>query len=161
LRSPKAPRNRPPRTGPRLKTPMSGSSPPNLTLVTPPGASIAAGRWGPNLRRPAWATRSRSTYPRSPTPGPPTVTATHGATPRRAPQFTFVISPVDATGTFTSGLNGQITASLTAQPPGAPQSFIDAAPKGQHVALFSVSYTTVTLADTTNAVFVSLADQSA
>jgi hypothetical protein len=67
---------------------------------------------------------------------------------------------VDATGTFTSGKNGNITASLTVQPPPAPQSFIDAAPNGLHVALFSVSYTTVTLTDTTNMVSVSLADQS-
>jgi hypothetical protein len=76
----------------------------------------------------------------------------------QSPQFTTVAGPVDVTGTFTSGKNGQITASLTAQPPPAPQSFIDAAPNGLHVAVFSVSYTTVTITDTTNSVSASLAD---
>jgi hypothetical protein len=78
----------------------------------------------------------------------------------QAPQFTTVSGPVIATGTFSSDDNGHVDGSLTAQPPPAPQSFIDAAPNGLHVALFSVSYDTVTLTDTTNNVSVSLADQS-
>jgi hypothetical protein len=78
----------------------------------------------------------------------------------QSPQFTTVAGPVSASDTFTSGKNGSITGSLTVQPPPAPQSFIDAAPNGLHVALFSVSYTDVTLSDDTNLVSVSLADQS-
>lgn len=76
----------------------------------------------------------------------------------QAPQFTFVSGPVTATGTFTSGKNGNITASLTLQPPPAPQAFIDATPNGLHVALFEVSYSNVVLTDTTNNVSISLAD---
>jgi hypothetical protein len=78
----------------------------------------------------------------------------------QAAQFTTVTGPEDVTGTFKSGKNGQITASLTLQPAPAPQSFIDAAPNGLHVALVSDSFTSVTLADTTNGVSVSLADAS-
>jgi len=78
----------------------------------------------------------------------------------QSPQFTTVAGPVSATGTFTSGKNGSITGTLTAQPPPAPQSFIDAAPNGLHVATFSVSYTNVTLTDMTFGVSVTLADQS-
>ena len=78
----------------------------------------------------------------------------------QSPQFTTVAGPVDATGTFMSGKNGSITASLTVQPPPAPQSFIDAAPNGLHVALFSVSYTDVKLTDMTFGVSVTLAGQS-
>jgi len=78
----------------------------------------------------------------------------------QAPQFTTVTGPVDATGTFTSGKNGRITGSLTTQPPSAPQSFIDAAPNGQNVALFSVSYTNVTLTDTNFGTSVTLDPQS-
>jgi hypothetical protein len=78
----------------------------------------------------------------------------------QSPQFTTVTGIVSASGTFTSGKNGSITGTLTAQPPPAPQSFIDAAPNGLHVALFSVAYTNVTLTDTTFGVSVTLADQS-
>jgi hypothetical protein len=67
----------------------------------------------------------------------------------QAPQFTTVTGLVDVTGTFTSGKNGSITASLTAQPPPAPAAFIAATPNGLHVALFSVSYTNVTFTNTT------------
>jgi hypothetical protein len=76
-----------------------------------------------------------------------------------SPQFTFVAGPVLGTGSFTSEKNGSITGTLTVQPPPAPQAFIDAAPNGLHVALFSVSYNTVTLTDTTNNIAVSLASQ--
>jgi len=78
----------------------------------------------------------------------------------QSPQFTTVAGPVTAEGTFASGKNGSITGSLTAQPPPAPQIFIDAAPNGLHVATVSVSYTNVTLTDTTFGVSVTLADQS-
>src|SRR5262249_48310885 len=78
----------------------------------------------------------------------------------QSPQFTTVAGPVTGTGTFTSGKNGSITGSITVEPPAAPQSFIDAAPNGLHVAVFSVAYTNVALTDTTFAVSVTLADQS-
>jgi hypothetical protein len=50
-----------------------------------------------------------------------------------------VQSDVSATGTFTSGKNGQITACLTVEPP--PTSL--SCPPGQRLVLVSVSYTNV------------------
>lgn len=60
-----------------------------------------------------------------------------------------VDGPVSGTGTFSSGKNGQITASLTVAPPG-PGSF--SCPSGQKLVLASVSYTSIALTDTTNGV---------
>lgn len=67
---------------------------------------------------------------------------------------TTVNGPVSATGTFSSGKNGNVTASLTVQPP--PSNIT--CPKGQKLELASASYTGVTLADTTNGISVSLGD---
>jgi hypothetical protein len=67
---------------------------------------------------------------------------------------TTVNGPVIATGTFNSGKNGNITASLTVQPP--PSNIT--CPKGQSLQLASASYTGVSLADTTNNVSVTLGD---
>jgi hypothetical protein len=60
-----------------------------------------------------------------------------------------VSGPVSATGVFSSGKNGQITASLTVEEPG-PGSF--SCPSGQNFVLASVSYTDVSINDTTNGV---------
>lgn len=60
---------------------------------------------------------------------------------------TSVSGPVAAAGTFNSGKNGQISASLTVQPPSAG-SF--SCPSGQSLQLAQVSYTNVVLKDTTN-----------
>jgi hypothetical protein len=57
-----------------------------------------------------------------------------------------VAGPVSATGTFNSGKNGQVTASLTAQPPPSDIS----CPPGQSLQLAQVSYTNIVLTDTTN-----------
>jgi len=64
---------------------------------------------------------------------------------------TTVNGPVSASGSFNSGKNGNITASLTASPPSAG-SF--SCPSGQKLALASVSYTDIALTDTTNNVAV-------
>jgi hypothetical protein len=78
-----------------------------------------------------------------------------GANPS-ASNKTAVAGPVSATGTFNSGKNGQVTASLTVQPP-----FQDiGCPGGQTQQLASVDYTGVTLTDTTNNVSISLGDFS-
>jgi hypothetical protein len=66
-----------------------------------------------------------------------------------------VFGPVLASGTFASGKNGSITASLTAEPPAATLI----CPGNQVLQLVSVSYTDITLADTTNDV-VALASPS-
>jgi hypothetical protein len=67
---------------------------------------------------------------------------------------TTVSGPVTASGTFNSGKNGQVTASLTVSPPPSDIS----CPPGQSLELASVSYTTVTLTDTTNNVDISVGD---
>lgn len=54
--------------------------------------------------------------------------------------------PVSGSGTFNSGKNGQITASLTIAP---PPSTLDC-PNGQRLVLACVTYSNVTLTDTTN-----------
>jgi hypothetical protein len=59
---------------------------------------------------------------------------------------TTVAGPVSASGTFSSGKNGQVTASLTISPPPSDIS----CPPGQSLELASVSYTNVTITDTTN-----------
>jgi hypothetical protein len=54
--------------------------------------------------------------------------------------------PVSGSGTFSSGKNGQITASLTVAP---PPTTLDC-PNGQRLVLACVRYTNVSLTDTTN-----------
>ena len=78
-----------------------------------------------------------------------------GANPS-ASNKTAVAGPVISTGTFNSGKNGQVTASLTVSPP-----FEDiGCPPGQTQELASVTYTNVVLTDTTNNVSISLGDFS-
>jgi hypothetical protein len=78
-----------------------------------------------------------------------------GANPS-ASNKTAVAGPVTASGTFNSGKNGQVTAALTVQPP-----FQDiGCPPGQSQQLASVTYTGMTLTDTTNKVSISLGDFS-
>jgi hypothetical protein len=60
---------------------------------------------------------------------------------------TTVSGPVSATGTFNSGKNGQVTASLTLTPPG-PGNF--SCPSGQSREIAQVTYTNVAITDTTN-----------
>jgi hypothetical protein len=78
-----------------------------------------------------------------------------GANPS-AQNKTTVAGPVSASGTFNSGKNGQVTASLTVSPPPSDIS----CPNGQSLQLASVSYTNVTLTDTTNNVSIGLGDFS-
>jgi len=75
-----------------------------------------------------------------------------GANPS-AQNKTTVSGPVSATGTFSSGQNGQITQSLTILPPG-PGSFT--CPPGQSRELAQVTYTNVVITDTTNDVSASI-----
>ncbi len=70
-----------------------------------------------------------------------------GANPS-AQNKTTVAGPVSATGTFSSGKNGQVSASLTVSPPPSDIS----CPAGQSLALAQASYTNVVLTDTTNTV---------
>jgi hypothetical protein len=76
-----------------------------------------------------------------------------GANPS-AQNKTTVSGPVIATGSFASGKNGQVTASLTVSPPPSDIS----CPPGQSLELAEVSYTNVVLTDTTNDVSIALPD---
>jgi hypothetical protein len=76
-----------------------------------------------------------------------------GANPS-AQNKTTVAGPVIATGSFSSGKNGQVTASLTVSPPPSDIS----CPPGQSLQLAQVSYTNVVLTDTTNNVSIALPD---
>ncbi len=78
-----------------------------------------------------------------------------GANPS-AQNKTTVHGPVSASGTFNSGKNGNVNGSLTVSPPPSDIS----CPKGQSLELASVSYTNVTLTDTTNNISVSLGNFS-
>jgi hypothetical protein len=68
-----------------------------------------------------------------------------GANPA-AQNKTTVNGPVSASGAFDSGKNGNVTASLTIQPPPSNIS----CPKGQTLQLASATYTDVSITDTTN-----------
>lgn len=70
-----------------------------------------------------------------------------GANPS-ASNKTTVSGPVSATGTFSSGKNGNISQSLTLTPPPPPSTF--SCPKGQSQATAEVTYTNVSITDTTN-----------
>lgn len=76
-----------------------------------------------------------------------------GANPS-AQNKTTVAGPVIATGTFSSGKNGQVTASLTVLPPPSDIS----CPPGQSLELAEVSYTNVVLTDTTNSVSIDVGE---
>ena len=76
-----------------------------------------------------------------------------GANPS-AQNKTTVAGPVSASGAFNSGKNGQVTASLTVNPPPSDIS----CPPGQRLELASVSYTDIVLTDTTNGISISVPD---
>ena len=76
-----------------------------------------------------------------------------GANPS-ASNKTTVNGPVSATGSFSSGKNGNITASLTVSPPPSNLN----CPGGQKVPTASVSYTNAVLTDTTNGVSIPVGD---
>ncbi len=78
-----------------------------------------------------------------------------GANPSAQNKST-VAGPVSASGTFSSGKNGNVVASLTVNPP--PSDIT--CPRGQTLKLASVSYSNVTLTDTTNGDSISLGDFS-
>jgi hypothetical protein len=77
------------------------------------------------------------------------VCVNNGGSNPSAQNKTTVNGPVTAAGTFSSGKNGQITASLTLSPPSAG-SF--SCPPGQSLRVASVSYSNVAITDITNGV---------
>jgi hypothetical protein len=67
----------------------------------------------------------------------------------KAANKTDVAGPVSNTGTFSSGKNGQINATLTVSPPD-PGDF--SCPPGQNLEVAAVQYSNITLVDTTNGI---------
>jgi hypothetical protein len=84
----------------------------------------------------------------------------HGGNKPQGQPFQFAPITVDATGTFTSGKNGNITASLTLDPPPPDQQVVDAGSGKNWVLKETVTYTNITLTDTTNNVVVSASPSS-
>jgi len=77
----------------------------------------------------------------------------HGNNCPQAANKQTVAGPVSSTGTFESGKNGQITASLTVQPPPATIT----CPGSQILKLAEVSYSNIILSDNTNGVSATVA----
>lgn len=78
------------------------------------------------------------------------VCVNRGGSNPSASNKTTVSGPVSASGTFSSGKNGNVTASLTISPPAPPSTF--SCPNGQRQATAEVTYTNVAITDTTNGV---------
>ena len=74
-----------------------------------------------------------------------------GNCPNAANKVT-VTGPVTATGTFASGKNGQITACLTLEAPDPPDPGEFSCPGGQTLTLSEISFSNITITDTTNSV---------
>src|SRR5215471_10533644 len=74
--------------------------------------------------------------------------AANGTATPSAQNKTTVNGPVSKTGSFSSGKNGNVTASLTIQPPPSNIS----CPKGQTLQLASATYTDVSITDNTTPV---------
>ncbi|RZT16600.1 hypothetical protein EV649_4132 [Kribbella sp. VKM Ac-2569] len=77
------------------------------------------------------------------------VCVNRGGSNPSASNKTTISGPVSATGLFSSGKNGQVTASLTLNPPGSGGF---SCPSGQSLQIAQVSYANVTISDTTNGV---------
>ena len=74
-----------------------------------------------------------------------------GNCPNAANKVT-ISGPVTATGTFASGKNGQITACLTLEAPDPPDPGEFSCPGGQTLTLSEISFSNITITDTTNSV---------
>ncbi len=74
-----------------------------------------------------------------------------GRCPKAANKVT-TSGEVSAFGSFSSGKNGNITASLTVEPPPCPPSDPPTCGSGQHLVLSAVTYTDISLTDLTNGI---------
>jgi hypothetical protein len=74
----------------------------------------------------------------------------HGGNKPQGNPFQAPTVQLDVSGQFPSGKNGQITASLTAQPPPPPDSFVDANHSSNWVAKLDVFYSNLVVTDLTN-----------
>jgi hypothetical protein len=74
--------------------------------------------------------------------------------------FQFGPITVSASGTFASGKNGNITASLTVAAPAPTQEVLDAQTSANWVLMETVTYSNITLTDTTNGVTATVSPSS-
>lgn len=125
-------------------------------FINASGTLNANGSLTVNFKEAGLGTNQNITYTLSGDATATYVCVNKGGSNPSAQNKTTVAGPVSATGTFNSGKNGNVTASLTVSPPPSDIS----CPNGQSLQLASVSYTNVTLTDTTNNVSVSLGDFS-
>jgi hypothetical protein len=112
-------------------------------------ASLSGANLVVNFKEAGLGTNQLITYVASADATATYVCVNNGGGNPSAQNKTTVSGPVSATGTFSSGKNGQVTASLTLAPPG-PGSFT--CPPGQSRQLAQVTYTNVAISDTTNGV---------
>jgi hypothetical protein len=125
-------------------------------FITASATLNADGTLTANFKEAGLGTNQNITYVLSADATAVYVCVNKGGSNPSAQNKTTVSGPVSATGTFSSGKNGNVIGSLTASPPASDIS----CPKGQTLQLASVSYTNVTLTDTTNDVSISLGDFS-
>jgi hypothetical protein len=76
----------------------------------------------------------------------------HGGNKPQGQPFQFGPITVSASGTFNSGQNGNITASLTVAAPAPTQDVLDAGTSSNWVLKETVTYSNITLTDTTNGI---------
>jgi len=76
----------------------------------------------------------------------------HGGNKPQGQPFQFGPTTLSASGTFASGKNGNITASLTIAAPPPTQEILDAGTSSNWVLKETVSYSNITLTDTTNGI---------
>jgi hypothetical protein len=110
-------------------------------------AQVSGANLNVNFKEAGLGTNQQITYVASADASATFVCVNKGGGNPSASNKTTVSGPVTATGTFSSGKNGQVTASLTLTPPG-PGGFT--CPPGQSRQLAEASYTNVSVTDTTN-----------
>ena len=76
----------------------------------------------------------------------------HGGNKPQGQPFQFGPETLSASGTFNSGQNGQITASLTIAAPAPSQEVLNAGTSSNWVLKETVTYSNITLTDTTNGI---------
>jgi hypothetical protein len=127
---------------------------PSAFATSPHFNSASAGLSGTNLvvsfKEAGLGTNQNIAYTASANASATYVCVNKGGGNPSASNKTTVQGPVSASGVFSSGKNGNVSASLTLGPPPPPGSF--SCPKGQSAQTAQVSYTDVSIADTTNGV---------
>lgn len=127
---------------------------PSALAVSPHFVSASAAASGTNLvvsfKEAGLGTNQLINYTASADASATYVCVNKGGANPSASNKTTVNGPVSASGTFNSGKNGNVTASLTLSPPAPPSTF--SCPKGQSQATAEVSYTNVAITDTTNGI---------